>query len=243
MYNVSSDAEVEEHCVLMADCLIAIINEANLIRESLRYAFSARGAKVAAMPNVGAWREFAKENAAVRDGCSIVLLCIGAAEVSDETVPKAVTEALADPATFAVVIMGDINSTEQVIGAIRCGAKGYVPTSTPLEIALEALNLVRVGGTFVPAATLLPSLEERMSDQASEADQPASLFTERQLAVVQALRQGKANKVIAYELNMCESTVKVHVRAIMRKLKASNRTEVAYRTQALFAGQPLVSRS
>ena len=54
------------------------------------------------------------------------------------------------------------------------------------------------------------------------------MFTSRQAAVVEALRKGKANKIIAYELNMCESTVKVHVRSIMKKLKARNRTEVAY---------------
>ena len=53
------------------------------------------------------------------------------------------------------------------------------------------------------------------------------MFTNRQTAVVGALCQGKSNKVIAYELNMCESTVKVHVRNIMKKLKAKNRTEVA----------------
>ena len=55
-----------------------------------------------------------------------------------------------------------------------------------------------------------------------------AFLTGRQLQVVEAIRQGKPNKVIAYELNMCESTVKVHVRAIMKKLKARNRTEVAY---------------
>lgn len=41
------------------------------------------------------------------------------------------------------------------------------------------------------------------------------------------LRQGKSNKHIARELNMCEATVKVHVRHIMRKLSVANRTEVA----------------
>nr|WP_246482341.1 LuxR C-terminal-related transcriptional regulator [Methylopila capsulata] len=60
----------------------------------------------------------------------------------------------------------------------------------------------------------------------------AGRFTARQAAVVDALRQGKANKIIAYELNMRESTVKVHVRNIMRKLKAKNRTEVAFMTSA-----------
>jgi FixJ family two-component response regulator len=43
-----------------------------------------------------------------------------------------------------------------------------------------------------------------------------------------------ANKLIAYELNMCESTVKVHVRNIMKKLNATNRTQVAYMTRGLF---------
>ena len=45
--------------------------------------------------------------------------------------------------------------------------------------------------------------------------------------MLQALKQGKANKLIAHELNMREGTVKVHVRNIMRKLHAKNRTEVA----------------
>jgi DNA-binding NarL/FixJ family response regulator len=54
------------------------------------------------------------------------------------------------------------------------------------------------------------------------------MFTSRQAAVVDALLKGKANKIIADELNMCENTVKVHVRRIMMKLKARNRTEVAY---------------
>jgi DNA-binding NarL/FixJ family response regulator len=52
--------------------------------------------------------------------------------------------------------------------------------------------------------------------------------------VVEALCRGKANKQIAFELGMCESTVKVHVRHIMRKLKARNRTEVAMMVSNLF---------
>jgi DNA-binding NarL/FixJ family response regulator len=47
------------------------------------------------------------------------------------------------------------------------------------------------------------------------------------------LQQGKANKIIAYELGMSESTVKVHVRNIMRKMGATNRTQVAYKAQSL----------
>jgi DNA-binding NarL/FixJ family response regulator len=50
--------------------------------------------------------------------------------------------------------------------------------------------------------------------------------------VLEALRKGKANKAIAFELSIHESTVKVHVRNIMKKLGARNRTEVVYLAQA-----------
>ena len=50
------------------------------------------------------------------------------------------------------------------------------------------------------------------------------------------MRQGKANKIIAYDLNMCENTVKVHVRNIMKKLKAANRTEAAFKLNKMALG-------
>jgi DNA-binding NarL/FixJ family response regulator len=68
---------------------------------------------------------------------------------------------------------------------------------------------------------------------ASSARPLNGIFTMRETSVVEALRKGKANKIIAYELNLCESTVKVHIRNIMKKLKASNRTEVAYKLRQM----------
>jgi len=63
---------------------------------------------------------------------------------------------------------------------------------------------------------------------------PASgVVTPRELEVVRAIQRGSSNKVIAYELGMCESTVKVHVRRVMKKLKAKNRTEVAIKSSEL----------
>ena len=59
------------------------------------------------------------------------------------------------------------------------------------------------------------------------------MLTERQNAVVDAVRQGKANKVIAHELNISESTVKVHLHNVMKKLRVKNRTAVAIK-----AGKP-----
>jgi DNA-binding NarL/FixJ family response regulator len=100
-----------------------------------------------------------------------------------------------------------------------------------LDVAVEAIRLVEAGGSFFPADRILAARGRPTPAQAKiTTSQQKSLFTDRQAAIVDAIRRGKANKVIAYELNMRESTVKVHVRNIMKKLNAKNRTEVAFLT-------------
>jgi len=68
-------------------------------------------------------------------------------------------------------------------------------------------------------------------------------LTGREVAVLDALFKGKANKVIAHELNVRESTVKVHVRNLIKKFKAKNRTEVAYLAQELIQKGKLANTS
>lgn len=133
-----------------------------------------------------------------------------------------------------LVFLSEEEDIGEIVGALDSGARGYIPTSVSLEVAVEALNLVRAGGVFVPASILLSAKRMLKSISTEERSPLSGIFTERQAAVVRAIRQGKANKMIAYELNMHESTVKVHVRNIMKKLKAQNRTQVAYLTQHLF---------
>jgi DNA-binding NarL/FixJ family response regulator len=60
-------------------------------------------------------------------------------------------------------------------------------------------------------------------------------LTARQKAVLAQLQQGKANKIIAHELGMSESTAKVHIRNIMRKMGATNRTQAAFNALKLCA--------
>ena len=126
-----------------------------------------------------------------------------------------------------IVVLAYNNDVELARTAICNGAKGFVPVTMRFEIAIEAVRFVLAGGTYVPMDCLLGR------DWSGEASQPAptsDLVTARELAVVRAIQKGKSNKVIAYELNMCESTVKVHVRRIMKKLNARNRTDVAIKS-------------
>jgi DNA-binding NarL/FixJ family response regulator len=137
------------------------------------------------------------------------------------------------------VLMGEYASAEAIRKAINAGARGYIPSSLGMRVATEALKLILAGGTYLPPA-LLDAKPEPFRPNFRAADgappsQPANddpqtdllEFTPRERDVLQALVEGKPNKLIAYELNLKESTVKVHVRHIMRKLNVTNRTQVA----------------
>ncbi len=175
---------------------------------------------------------------------SVILVSLTAADdVSDSlaVISAALTEKQSQD--VPVVIMCDADEPRGILSAMACGAKGFIPTATDLDVAVEAVRLVRAGGTFIPESILQAakanaagaakvstpsSADKALAKPSSGSASRLSLLTARQAAVVEALRRGKANKTIAYELDMRESTVKVHVRNIMKKLNAKNRTEVAY---------------
>jgi DNA-binding NarL/FixJ family response regulator len=133
-----------------------------------------------------------------------------------------------------VAVLSDHEDAEDVREAFNLGVQGYIPTSLASRVAMGAVHLVCVGGTFAPATTLLSDGERR---QAAAGEPLIEGFTQRQSQILDCLRRGMANKLIAYELDMCESTVKVHIRNIMKKLHATNRTQVAYLTRGYFEGQ------
>jgi DNA-binding NarL/FixJ family response regulator len=131
------------------------------------------------------------------------------------------------------MVLGKNDDLNKVLLALSQGANGYISISAGFDVFVQALRFVSAGGTYVPAQCLINAKQApaAASNQASR----TSVFTNREFAVIQAIRKGKPNKVIAYELNLCESTVKVHVRHIMKKLQAKNRTDVAIKSAELVA--------
>jgi DNA-binding NarL/FixJ family response regulator len=125
--------------------------------------------------------------------------------------------------------------------AICHGAKGYIPVTLGFDIAIEAVRFVLAGGTYVPIDYLLA--RTWAGDQPSEAVPGAGAITARELAVVRAIQGGKSNKVIAYELGISEGTVKVHIRRVMKKLNAKNRTDVAIKLQTTSGADPAADTS
>jgi DNA-binding NarL/FixJ family response regulator len=133
-----------------------------------------------------------------------------------------------------VIILSDSDNLDTLIEMFESGARGFIPTaSTTLEQVIEIIGLVKVGGIFVPPSTL--SLRRIRSQSLIARPAPSNRFTHSELAILDRLKLGKANKIIAHELGVSESTVKVHIGRIMRKLKVTNRTQVVSRAYALAA--------
>ena len=130
-----------------------------------------------------------------------------------------------------VIILCDVDSYDSIRAAFDSGVRGYIPTvSINLELAIEIIYLVRLGGTFVPPSSLSP---RRINPHGIPDLIMTQQFTSRQMEVLDRLKLGKTNKIIAYELKISESSVKTHIQNIMRKMNATNRTEVACRAHDL----------
>ncbi len=101
----------------------------------------------------------------------------------------------------------------------------------PLYAEIAAASCVHTASTdlgAIPAIQLVPN-------HTSSLPEAAHIFTLREQQVLERLKKGTQNKLIAYSLGIAESTVKVHLRNIMKKLHATNRTQVAFMTKDLHA--------
>lgn len=104
----------------------------------------------------------------------------------------------------------------QVAGeALQRGVIGWLPKSMPGEALINVLNLVLAGERFVPADLLLR--------------QQSSPLTPREQDVAALLARGLSDKEIAEHLSLQVGTVKVHVKSLLRKFDAPNRTHFALR--------------
>jgi DNA-binding NarL/FixJ family response regulator len=220
-------------------CLLIIDGRA-LDRECLAKALIGQGLsmQVSAVGSVDEWRK-GKE---FQPPAGAILFSIIGRKISDVSVINEISRLTAEFRAVPIVILADSDELSQVLKALEYGARGYIPTSVGVEVCVVAIELAVAGGMFVPASSVL-AVRHLIETGRQEAPPLSGMFTLRQAEVVRALRKGKANKIIAYELNLRESTVKVHIRNIMKKLKATNRTEVAYKLNDLFQGDEGFSAS
>lgn len=137
---------------------------------------------------------------------------------------RAVREAY--PETAVLVLSGS-DARNDVLGALGAGVHGYVVKSAPDAELLQAIDRIRRGQVYVPPQLASPAIPEPAPPPASAPPVAFDGLTPRQKDVLRLLAKGKANKEIARDLDLAEGTVKIHLAAVLRFLKARNRTEAA----------------
>jgi DNA-binding NarL/FixJ family response regulator len=126
------------------------------------------------------------------------------------------------------------------VKALCSKVSGYVTTNLSPLVAIAAIRLVYAGGKYFPAEVISNSTQQKELLPQNKHEKPAvDGLTSRQYEVFKQLKEGKSNKLIAYELGVQESTVKVHVREIMKKLHATNRTHAVFLASKLYAPESL----
>lgn len=194
------------------------------------------------------------EDLDVGPDCAIVVLNVGGASLREPDSQVWVKRVRAAVPDVPLVILSDREERSEILAAFGEGATGFIATSLDPSLALEALTFLLRGGSFFPLSALLEEArpahpgtsgvapasaggeappvqlgwqtpDPSRGEGVSGADDQTPLLTPRQREVLARLREGKSNKVIARELSMTEATVKVHVRQIMRKFGAANRTQ------------------
>ena len=162
---------------------------------------------------------------------AFIMFSIHQRRPSSPDVQKSLTQLKSVCGAVPIIILSDVESVDYIREALEQGARGFISTSATLDVVVEATRVVWAGGTFVPASSLFMGWTGAAGSHASPL---SARFTQRQLDVLQLMRQGMANKSIAHELTMSQSTVKVHVSNIMQKLKATNRTQAVFLSREFF---------
>ena len=120
-----------------------------------------------------------------------------------------------------VVALTSVLEDAMVVNAVRAGAIGYLLKDTEAEELRLAIIAAAAG-----QVQLSPQAAERLMREIRAPESPEKL-TERETDVLRLLAQGKANKEIAQELHIGETTVKTHVSNILMKLDVQSRTQAA----------------
>jgi DNA-binding NarL/FixJ family response regulator len=217
-------AAPSRQAVLMAEALrVAWIDSHRLTRECMMSAFVTLHPSLALVPYASVDDCIAAADSDTLDLVVYHSHALGAALCDDiATLQRAVERR-------PIVLLSDAGEANQmgaIRDALRSGANGYVCTRTSsMSMAFASLLFVQAGGTFAPLELLLTEDAGTALDREPTA---ADRLTGRQMNVLAQVKQGKPNKAIARELGMSESAVKVHIRSIMRKMGAANRTQAAF---------------
>jgi two-component system, NarL family, nitrate/nitrite response regulator NarL len=143
-----------------------------------------------------------------------------------------------------VVVVGDADQLDLVTAALELGATSFVDENVATSTLIKELELAAQGEpvistlivrrllghfSFPPGeeAVAICAVDELQPPETQGQTEQRSQLSGREAAILSGLVQGASNKMIACQLKITEATVKVHVKAILRKIRVKNRTQAA----------------
>ncbi len=137
-----------------------------------------------------------------------------------------------------IVVLAEHFDSDFVQQGHNAGVEGFCLTGSSCEVLITCLELIMLGEPVLPSALvravldgrsydLEPKLQNTILAGPEPADPRRGSLSAREAATLTCLMDGASNKVIAHRLGLAEATVKVHVKTILRKIGAANRTQAA----------------
>ncbi|SDB84881.1 response regulator [Paraburkholderia lycopersici] len=159
----------------------------------------------------------------------VILLDLNMPGLSGLETLQLLVEDLPDTAILMLTVSED---ADELTAAMRAGARGFLLKSIDAEALVAAIRKAASGQPVI-TEHMTAKLVEQMRKPAQPASAPgaarasAETLTARERDIVRELARGASNKEIARALDLAESTVKIHVRNILRKLNLTSRVQVA----------------
>jgi DNA-binding NarL/FixJ family response regulator len=132
---------------------------------------------------------------------------------------------VADP--MAVVVITTFDLDEYVHGALKAGARGFLLKDAGPELLIQAVRAAANGDALIAPNITIRLLAAFSESTGQPPVQPIAPLTDREEGVLLTVARGRTNSEIADELHISLSTVKTHLTALMNKLGARNRVELA----------------
>ena len=130
---------------------------------------------------------------------------------------------MAEPNT-KFIILTTYSDDEYIFRGIEVGARAYLLKDAPREDLFKAIRAVHRGESLIQPVVASKVLD-RFAELSRRAQAPAGALSEREIEVLRLMAKGDANKEIAAQLHITDSTVKTHISNIFQKLNAKDRTE------------------
>lgn len=125
-----------------------------------------------------------------------------------------------------IILFTVSNYSDDLVNALKRGADGYLLKDMEPEELIVALKEA-ASGKLVVSPTLASVLAESLRDNTTQDDNNITSLTPREADILELISQGLSNKMITRKLDIAESTVKVHVKHLLKKLNLKSRVEAA----------------